>query len=63
MIPLSEPPCAADAELKLKVEAMHAAQAKIALLKNQAQEADAALAGAVSGFGFVLVHKFRSDGD
>jgi hypothetical protein len=52
---LSEPLCPADAELKLKVEAMHAAQAKIALLKNQAQEADAALAGAVSVYGFVLV--------
>ena len=35
----------ADAELKRKVECMHEGQAKIALLKNQTQEAEAALAG------------------
>jgi hypothetical protein len=40
----------ADAELKRKVEAMHAGQAKVALLKNQAQDAQAVLSGAVVSF-------------
>ena len=35
---------AADSELKRKVEAMHAGQAKLALMKNQAAEAETALA-------------------
>ena len=51
----------ADAELKRKVEAMHAGQAKVALLKNQAQDAQAALSGAGDSFfrtGFTLALKF-----
>jgi hypothetical protein len=40
----------ADAELKRKVEAMHAGQAKVALLKNQAQDAQAVLSGDVVSF-------------
>jgi hypothetical protein len=50
------PSSAADAELKLKVERMHEAQGKIALLKIQTQEADAALAGAVGS-----LHAFFCD--
>ena len=56
----------ADAELKRKVECMHEGQAKLALLKNQTQEAEAALAGGCFSsnafisetffFGFILLY-------
>jgi hypothetical protein len=50
--------------LKRKVEAMHAGQAKVALLKNQAQDAQAALSGAGDSFfrtGFTLALKLFCD--
>jgi hypothetical protein len=56
-------PLAADTELKNKVEAMHAGQAKIALLKNQVKEAEAAIAGACHAIiSFFFISQSRSNG-